>query len=158
MSSAASERVHAGVLGLAVLGAVLSPLFREKPRDGFPLSNYPMFSAHKEDTSARISHVVGVSREGRHRPIGPDLVGTDEVMQAHQTIKVAVKRGDSARLCERTAARVAGDADFADIDALEVRTDVYDVFRYFESDPSPLHTRVHARCDVHREPQRERPG
>ena len=148
------EHVHAVVLSTAVLAAVLSPLFRDPPRDGFPLSNYPMFSAHKKDPGARISHVVAVSREGRHRPVGPDLVGTDEVMQSHQTIKVAVRRGESAALCERVAARVSAEPDFADVASLEVRTDVYDVFAYFEGERTASGTRVHARCPV---PQR-RPG
>jgi hypothetical protein len=148
MTEAILERVHAAVLGTLVLGAVLYPLVRDPPRDGFPLSNYPMFSAHKDEPTARISHVIGVSREGRHRPIGPDLVGTDEVMQSHQTIKVAVQRGESAALCERVAARVAEDESSADIESLEVRTDVYDVFEYFEGDRTARHTRVHARCAV----------
>jgi hypothetical protein len=142
------ERVHAVVLGTAMLGAVLWPLARDPPRDGFPLSNYPMFSAHKKGTSARISHVVAVSREGRHRPVTPDLVGTDEVMQAHQTIKIAVKRGESKALCERVAERVGDDPASGDIASLEVRTDVYDVFAYFEGERTPLQTQVHARCPV----------
>jgi hypothetical protein len=132
------------------LGAVLSPLFRDPPVDDFPLSNYPMFSGVPKSTVVSIDHVVGWSRDGDHRPIEPGLVDTDEVMQALQTIHVAVERGPAAAadLCRRAASRVRADGDYGDIEVLEVRKDTYDVLRYFADGPRPIATRVVARCDV----------
>lgn len=131
-----------------MLGGVLSPLLRDPPRDDFPLSSYPMFSKPPKAATARVPHVVAVSREGRHRPVGPGLVGTEEVLQAHQTIDVAIRRGEAEALCQRLARSVASDASFGDVEALEIRTDVFDVFSYFEGDRRPLRTRVHGRCAV----------
>jgi hypothetical protein len=147
---------HAVVLSTSVLLAALSPLVRDRPRDDFPLSHYPMFAERRDDMHARIRHVIGRSRDGRDRPVPPDLVGTEEVMQAHQTIAVAVQRGShtAAELCQTVAARVATAPDLADIDALEVRTDVYDVIEYFAGDRRPQKVRVHARCEVARTEQR----
>lgn len=131
-----------------LLVALLWPIMRDPPQDGFPLSNYPMFSHAKEHENARIVHVVGYSREGRHRPVPPDLLGSEEIMQAYQTVQVAIGRGHSRDLCRRTAARVAADSDHADIERLEVRTDFYNAVDYFAGDKKPHGTQIHARCSV----------
>ncbi|MCH9684306.1 MAG: hypothetical protein K0V04_22925 [Deltaproteobacteria bacterium] len=141
-------RVFAAVFSVGLLVAMFVPILRDPPRDGFPLSNYPMFSEGKKKARAEIGHVVGFSREGRHRPLSPDILGTEEVMQAHQTVRVAIRKGATAALCRDTADRVAESSDHGDLERLEVRTDVYDAIEYFAGDKSPRSTRVHASCSV----------
>ena len=147
---ASAERWYAAIVSTVVLGAVISPIVPAEQEDGFPLSNYPMFSRAPDDSRVALAHVVGWSSRGEHRPIEPGLVETEEVMQAMQTIKVAAQKGAAAAadLCTQTAARVAEDDDYADIDTLEVRTDRYDVLTYFSEGRAPLATQVHARCAV----------
>lgn len=142
------RRLAVAIWSVGLLVALLVPILRDPPRDGFPLSNYPMFSHPKERGNARIVHVVAYSREGRHRPVPPDLLGSEEIMQAYQTVQVAIRRGHTAELCEHTAARLAEDPEHADIESLEVRTDVYDAVSYFAGDKKPRGTQVHARCSV----------
>lgn len=147
---ASPERWYAAIVSTVVVAAVLSPIVPAEQVDGFPLSNYPMFSRAPDDSRVWLSHVVGWSRRGEHRPVEPGLVETEEVMQAMQTIKVAARRGPAAALdlCVHTAARVAEDDAYADIDLLEVRTDRYDVLTYFSGGRAPLRTQIHARCPV----------
>lgn len=145
------QRVWVAAFSLGLLFAVLSPILRGRPKDGFPLSNYPMFSADRRSADAEIGHVVGFSREGRHRPVPPELLGTEEIMQASQTVRVAIRGGFAADLCRRTAARVQADPKHADLERLEVRTDWYDALAYFAGDTKPRRTHVHARCPVHAE-------
>lgn len=142
------RRLAVAAWSVGLLGLLFVPILRDPPRDGFPLSNYPMFSLAKERKDARIVHVVGYSREGRHRPIPPEVLGTEEVMQAYQIVQVAIRRGQAADLCRGTAQRVAASADHADIEHLEVRSDHYDAIGYFAGQTRPHGTRVHARCDV----------
>lgn len=142
------RRAAVAVWSVGLIVLLLVPILRDPPRDGFPLSNYPMFSAAKERKNARIVHVVGYSTEGRHRPVPPGVLGTEEVMQAYQIVQVAIRRGQTADLCRRTAERVAADADHADIERLEVRTDFYDAIDYFDGQTRPGGTRVHATCAV----------
>ncbi len=142
------RRVAVAAWSVGLIALLFVPILRDPPRDGFPLSNYPMFSSAKERKNARIVHVVGYSTEGRHRPIPPDVLGTEEVMQAYQIVQVAIRRGQAADLCRRTAERVAADADHADIERLEVRTDFYDAIGYFAGETRPGGTRVHAACPV----------
>ncbi len=134
------------VLALAL---VLSPLVRG--RDGFPLSNYPMF-AEPRSTSVKIHHVVGVTHDERSRPLPPPALGTDEIMQASQTARFGAKNRERAEdLCVRVADEVArGGEAFADIAHVEVRTDEYDAIRYWQGDRTPVTGKLHARCDVRR--------
>lgn len=142
------RRLWALAFSLVVIGLVLLPMLREPRRDGFPLSTYPMFSHGRDRATTEVPHVVGFSREGRHRPVPPDLLQTSEIMQAYQTVRVAIRRGNAAELCRVTAQRVRADPDYADLEHLEVRTDVYDSLAYFTGDTKPRSTRVHARCEV----------
>lgn len=142
------QRLGVAVFSVGLLLAMLWPIMRDPPRDGFPLSNYPMFSHGRRSAESEIVHVVGWSREGRHRPVPPELLGTEEVMQAHQTVRVAIRRGHARDLCQRTAERVHADPGYADLEHLEVRTDTYDAIAYFTGDTKPRATRIHARCPV----------
>lgn len=143
------SRPYALVVGAAVLAAVLWPLIRGT--DGFPLSSYPMFS-HAKKPRARIFHVVAFSSRGRHRPAAPELLGTEEVMQAHQSVKLAIRGGREAslQLCRDVAGRVARDEAWDDVEHLEVREDVYDAVVYWKGNKKPVRTRVLARCVVER--------
>lgn len=145
------QRLWVAAFGVGLLLAVLWPILRDPPRDGFPLSNYPMFSADRRSADAEIGHVVGFSREGRHRPVPPALLGSEEIMQAHQTVRVAIRRGYADDLCRRVAERVRANSAYSDLERLEVRTDRYDALAYFAGDTKPRRTQVHARCPVHAE-------
>jgi hypothetical protein len=144
-------RLWVAGFSVGLLLAVLWPILRDPPQDGFPLSNYPMFSADRRSAEADIGHVVGFSREGRHRPVAPAVVGSEEIMQAYQTVRLAIRRGDAHALCRRAAERVRADPAYADLERLEVRTDRYDALAYFAGDTKPRRTQVHARCPVRAE-------
>ncbi len=143
-----ARRIFVALFSVGLLVAMLFPILRSPPRDGFPLSNYPMFSHGRERARAEIVHVVGLSREGRHRPLPPEILGTEEVMQAHQTVTVAIRGGRTAALCRRVAQVVAQEPGYEDLERLEVRTDIYDAIAYFAGNRSPQSTRVHTRCTV----------
>lgn len=117
--------------------------------DSFPLSNYPMFSTPKT-TQAQIYHVVGFTPDGRGMPLSPSMLDTDEIMQAYQTVKLAIRGGRARSLCEDTAKRVEHSEDFAEVTRLEVRIDVFDAVRYWEGDRSTASSRIIAKCKVDR--------
>lgn len=143
------ERAWAIAFGTIMLGLVLAPVVTKT--NGFPLSDYPMFSKHRE-SSVRVVHVVAVAEGGGMRPVPPRLLDTPEIMQASQTAFVAAKTPEGAvELCARVAANVAeaGDA-WSDVVALELRTDRYDAVRYWQGERKPQRSKVHARCRVER--------
>jgi hypothetical protein len=132
---------------VVTIGAMLWPLHRGS--DGFPLSNYPMFSREK-DPVAVIHHVIAVSSAGNHRPLTPEHLGTDEIMQASQTAKLAVQGRAAEDLCRRAAANVAADASYDDAVQLQVRVDWFDAIAYWTGDRAPRRTVIAATCSVER--------
>jgi hypothetical protein len=143
------ERTAWAVASVVALAVLFSPLVRG--RDGFPLSNYPMF-ADPRDTAVKIRHVIGVTADDRVRPLPPRLLGTDEIMQANQIAMFAIRnRKRAEELCTRVAADLATRGDeWAELVRVEVRTDRYDAVRYWLEDRRPLEGRVHAACEVPR--------
>lgn len=143
------ERGWAIAFGTSLLVLVLAPVVTRT--NGFPLSNYPMFSTHR-DPSVRVVHVVAVAEGGGMRPVPPRLLDTPEIMQASQTAFVAAKSTEGAiELCSRVAANVAdaGEA-WGDVVMLELRTDRYDAVKYWLGERKPQRSKVHARCKVDR--------
>ena len=140
-----AERVWAAAVALGLTGAILWPIVPDE--DGFPLSNYPMFSRPK-GTEAKIYHVVGFTPDGNGRPLSPEMVGTDEIMQAYQTVKLAIGGGRARMLCDEAATRTRDSGDFDDVIRLEVRIDVFDAVRYWQGDRSTDRSRIIAKCEV----------
>jgi hypothetical protein len=131
--------------GVGLVAALLWPLV--VGRDGFPLSNYPMFSGKKQ-AQAKVSHVVVRWADGTSQAVAPAMLGTREIMQASQIARAAAKDGARANdLCARVAERVVADEAYAGVVAVEVRTDDYDTIAYWAGDRQPRKTKVHARCE-----------
>lgn len=137
-------------VSLVMLGAAVYPALRDPPKDGFPLSTYPMFSHGRKSPRARIRHVVAIDAQGKEVMVPPKMVANDEVMQAVMTVARAVKQKRAPQLCGRVAAQIheRGELDGIVPVRVEVRTDVYDAVAYFEGDTRPRRSKVHATCEV----------
>jgi hypothetical protein len=140
------KRVWRPAVLVAVVVVVALPALRQPPRDGFPLSTYPMFAAER-DREVVVATAVGIGPEtGEVERLDPGVIAdTDEVMLAAETVRLAVQGGGGARLCNEIADRLAGDAD---IDEVELRLETYDAVDYFDGDKDPLDVTVEASCAV----------
>jgi hypothetical protein len=136
------------IFSVLVIAATLSPALREPPRDSFPLSTYPMFSSVPK--RAWLDVIVGFDASGNLQRIPPQLVANLEVMQAAETIRLAVRHRRAPQLCAEVAARVASDPDFDHVVRLEVQRRKFDPLTYFTSPPSErlLDLRRRASCEV----------
>lgn len=136
------------IVSLLFVAATLSPALREPPRDSFPLSTYPMFSSVPK--RAWLDVIVGFDEAGNEHKIPPQLVANFEVMQAAQTIRLAVRQRRAPQLCAEVAARVAADPDFDHVTSLEVQRRKFDPLTYFTTPPDErrLDLRRRARCEV----------
>ena len=146
------DRLYAYALTIVVLGAVLEPILHAAPKDGFPLSTYPMFSARR-GVETTLSYAAAQTKGKPQRSLPPRFTGSDEVLQARATIQQAVDRGPRGAkdLCGAIAARVATDDEaFADVEMVEIRTDTYNAVAYFEGQTAPLASKLQARCRVAR--------
>jgi hypothetical protein len=142
------RRAPALIFSVVVVAATLWPALRDPPVDSFPLSTYPMFSSVPR--TAWLDVIVGFDADGLEYRIPPKLVANHEVMQAAETIRLAVRRKQAPQLCEEVAGRVAADRNFAHIVRLEVQRRKFDPLTYFTSPPSErlLDLRRRARCEV----------
>jgi len=143
----AAWRPWAVALAVVSTAAIVWPAVHDE--DGFPLSNYPMFS-HPKGTTAKIYHAVGFTSDGRGMPLSPEMVGTDEIMQAYQSVKLSIHGGRARALCEAVAGRVSTSPTFSEVVRVEVRVDVFDAVRYWEGDRSTDRSSILAKCGVSR--------
>jgi hypothetical protein len=143
-------RVRVIPIVFVVVGlVVVSPALRASPRDGYPLSTYPMF-ATDVGRAARIDTAVGQRADGSTVRLSPRLVtGTDEVILAASTVANAVAAGPdrAAGLCAEIASRLTGRDDVVGV---RLATETYDAVDYFEGDKTPATVEVHATCPVPR--------
>ena len=125
------NRAYAAVVSLALLGATLWPVVRDPREDSFPLSTYPMF-AWKRATQQTYRYALGETSTGQRRTLSPRFVGTAEVLQALRVLERSIGsgRGQALKLCEQIAARVALDAEFADIVAIRMVSGTHDAIEY----------------------------
>jgi hypothetical protein len=136
------------VITAAVVVAVASPGLRASPRDGFPLSNYPMFASDAGRT-ATVDTAKGVRADGTTVALSPELVtGTSEVILAVSTVSNAVAAGPDRtdRLCAEIASRVAGGRD--DVGQIRIATETYDAVAWFDGDTVPSSVVIRATCPV----------
>ncbi len=145
-------RVHAYVVGGALLALTVEPVLHAEPRDSFPFSHYPMFASPRRADASQVVHAVAIDASGAARPVPPRVLGTEEVLQATVIVARAVRNGPAAarELCEALAGRVGSQPDLAGAASIELRTDAFDAIAYFRGDTAPRSSRVHARCRVAR--------
>jgi hypothetical protein len=141
------RRAWAYVFSAALIAAVMWPLFGDAWSDSFPFSTYPMFSG-RQSSEVSIAHVVAVDAAGEAEVLPPEALGTDEVIQAFETVRQAIRQGDAS-----VAALCADAADWAsdrreDAVSIAVVTDTYDGVAYFDGETEPSASETHATCEV----------
>lgn len=147
MTSGTLRRAWACAFSAALIAAVLWPLFGSARADSFPFSTYPMFSGH-QSSEVTIAHVVAVDAAGSAEALPPEALGTDEVIQAFETVRQAIRQGDAS-----VVALCASAADWArdrrkDAVSIAVVTDTYDGIEYFDGASEPTASETHAMCEV----------
>lgn len=162
--SLAREKGLAGVFSALLIGAVLLPVvqnWREQPKDGFPLSYYPMFSLKRPD-SATVRYLVGLDAHGGRHLLPHTYAGTGGLNQVRRQINKVVRGGKADTLCRLVAAKVAqGDEErFAGVVTVQVVVGKYRLTDYFAEkrgsvwermDASRTREHVESSCPVERE-------
>lgn len=125
---------------------VASPLFGAFEDDtAFPISTYPMFASDRPQVVS-IAHAEATDAGGRTVPVPPEAVANDEVIQAFETVRQAIRDGPAAldALCRHVATKLGSGP------ATEVRivTETFDAVAYFEGQKAPLSRTVHTTCAV----------
>lgn len=133
-----------------VVGAVVSPVIASRPKDGFPLSTYPMF-ARNRGRDATLSRVVALLDTGDRVVLSPRYLGSRDVLQAESLLNRALGAGDgpSREVCGEIAARVEQERDLAaarEVLVLRLKVDTIDWF--VDADAATRSETVVVRCPV----------
>jgi len=134
-------------ISILASAVVLSPIvqnWREKPRDSFPLSHFPMFSFHKR-TEAQVIHLVGYDSNGTRVLIPAQYAGVGGLNQIRKQIRKTVQSGDSREICEYAAREIAyrNEPRFAKVERVELISSTYRLNDYFSGNKKPLRQQVH---------------
>ena len=135
-----------------MIGAVLWPIaqnWRERQRDGFPLSYYPMFTA-KRSATVDITHFVGIELSGERQPVPYTYAGSGGLNQVRRQINRAVREGRAEALCDSVAAQVARQESeaLAEVVRVELVTGKYRLAHYFAGETRPVSERILASSEI----------
>lgn len=137
-----ARRFGIGIVSAVLLLAVAWPAVAPEEIDSLPFSNYTMF-ARPRDSVAWFTVVVRIDDVGNeHRLDLRTVGGTDQPVQAVETVLQAVRRGEADLLCEEIALRVDEPG------SVQVLTVAYDAPGWFRGQRDPVERRVHAECVV----------
>jgi hypothetical protein len=119
------------VISIALLAATLSPIVRDPLDDAFPLSTYPMFAVPRAPEQ-RVDYAIGITATGERRTLRVRHLGTGEVMAAVALLDHAIHSTNEAALaaCRDIAARIAGDAAYADVVTVRLVTALHDAVAF----------------------------
>lgn len=134
----------AGSAGLLL--AVLWPAVSPDALDDFPISDYTMFANRRPSVSV-FDIAVLVDPDGLEHRLDPMAVGgTDQPVQAVETVRQAIRAGETDALC----AEIARGLDAGGV--VEVISVRYDTVAWFAGDRAPVRRDVHASCPTEPSP------
>jgi len=125
--------------------------WRATPRDGFPLSYYPMFTARRRGR-VRVTHLVGYDGEGQRYHLSHRLVGEGGLNQVRRQLRRRALAGEGDDVCRAVAARCGRfrSGRYADLVTVQLVTGEYRLDDYFAGDRAPRQETVHAAVEIAR--------
>ena len=131
-----------GSASAVLLLALAWPAVAPGEIDSLPLSNYPMF-ARSRDAVSWFPVVVRHDPDGVEHRLDLRVVGgTDQPVQAAETVRQAIRRGEADALCDELAATLDGPG------RVLVLSLAYDAPGWFRGLTEPIDRRLHAECEV----------
>jgi len=151
-------QVLASGASLLTLGAVLWPVvqnWRRMPRDGFPFSWYPMFSARRGKTSS-VTCVIGVDLNGNQHQLHYRYAGFGGHNQVRRQLNRMAVEGRAGNTCAFVIGNLARERPklHQKLATVQVVTRTYRLDDYFGGGSrEPLREKVHATVVVQAVPQ-----
>jgi hypothetical protein len=142
------------LLSLALIGAVLWPLqqnWRKDPKDNFPLSYYPMFSARREAVET-FYYVLGRDEQGKRYQIPYKMIGDGGGNQVRRQLRKIMNEGRAPELAKSVAKKVARSESsrWSKIVTVEVCRGKYAVDDFFRGRKEPVSETIKGSAPVER--------
>jgi hypothetical protein len=148
-------KLAAAAFSIALIGTMLSAVvqnFQARPRDSFPFSYFPMFTANIANLQTE-NYVVGRDAGGRRYPVHYNNIAPGgSLPRVRKATRDMVSRGQSAQLCQMASARIAerNPRALSSVVSLEVMTGTYNLSEYLRGNKKPKSETVLATCAVAR--------
>jgi hypothetical protein len=149
-------KLVAAVFSVAVLGAMLSAApknWQAQPKDSFPLSYFPMFSAERADLHTE-HYVAGWDAQGNRYviPFSSIAPGGSIVRIRQATVMAMVRGGQSSQLCQNVSRRIVARDEPAlrSVVRLEVVSGTFSLSEYLRGNKAPKSEMVRATCPIAR--------
>ena len=147
-------KAPATLLSLALLGAVLWPIhqnWRKQPRDSFPLSYYPMFSAKREPVEF-FYYLVARDEQGARYYVPYQFIGPGGHNSNRRQIRRIVNEGRAADLARAVARRLGrqDELPWSKMVTVAVVRGKFAVDDYFHGKQEPVSEQITASCPVER--------
>jgi hypothetical protein len=142
-----TSKTFATVVSIATLFAIMFPVrenWREKPKDNFPLSYFPMFS-HKRDSITTVNYLVGYDSFGNRWCIPYQFAGSGGFNQVRRQINKKVRNEKGEKLCEKVALKVSQckELPYSQLVQIDLLTGAYNLDAYFmKGIKSPVHEKI----------------
>ncbi len=147
-------KLPAAAFSIALIGAMLSAVvqnWQARPRDSFPLSYFPMFTAKIDDRHTE-HFVVGRDARGQRYAIHYNNIapGGSLPRVRRETVREMVRQGQSAQLCQNVSARIAerNPRSLRSVVSIEIMTGTFSLSEYLKGNKLPRSETVRASCAV----------
>ena len=154
LSAAGRGKLLVLCFSFVLIGAVLSPLpqnWSRRPKDNFPLSYYPMFSAKRKPIET-FYYAIGVDAAGNRSQLRHSVVGNGGENQVRRGLRKIINAGGAPELAQQIAQRVAqrDSRRYRDIVSVSVIKGKYSVDDWFHGKQEPVSERVYGTASVDR--------
>ena len=145
---------RAALVSLLMIGAVVWPVqenWRDKPRDDFPLSYYPMFS-NKRDPVETFWYVVARDAQGKRHYVPYRTMGDGGGNQTRRQIRKLMNDGRGNDLAKAVAKRLAKreQPPWSEIMSVTACKGKYDVDAFFDGKKEPISEEIKGFAQVER--------
>jgi hypothetical protein len=153
-----SRRIPALLVAIT-LGVVLSPLAQNwspKPKDNFPLSYYPMFSARRASEYSTPT-LVAVNAQGQRTTLPHRFAGSGGFNEVRHQVRARISNGKAKSLCRKLARRISREENWKEKELMTVQviTATHNLDDYFAGKKAAASEVLHASCPVQNEASQE---
>ncbi len=150
------ERRSAITFSIVTVALLLFPIrhnWLAQPKDGFPLSYYPMFTSTRGEITT-LHHVVGITHNGESVNVPGKYAGPGGMNTVRRQMRKMYHGGQAAELAKRVAERLNG-SSFTErhkVVRVEVVKSNYTIKRYFDGETGPVSREVAASVKLAKRP------
>lgn len=152
MNDSLKQRIGPALAIVFTVVVVLSPItqnWSEKPKDNFPLSYYPMFSATRGETYTSPS-MVGWTAAGERRVVPYTFAGSGGLNEVRRQVRARIQERKAGQLCRKVARKLArsSNPDMAGLERLQIVMTTHNLDAYFHGNKQAVREKVYATCPV----------